>query len=140
MLNRFSYNIKGLRDVFSFYEMDSFIEPSEEGGYAPRLLGCRGDLFLPVNTTARLLISSTDVIHSFAVPSLGLKVDALPGRINQLFTNPARVGAFYGQCSEICGSNHSFMPISVKVGTLKDYDAVCTNYLIDLLDTNTLKV
>lgn len=88
----------------------------------PRLLGCSSDLVVPVNTTSRLLITSTDVIHSFALPSIGLKVDAIPGRINQLFVEPSLVGQFFGQCSEICGSNHSFMPISVKVCGLSDYD------------------
>lgn len=99
----------------------------------PRLLGCSSDFFVPVNTTSRLLITSTDVIHSFALPSLGLKVDALPGRINQLFMNPSRVGSFFGQCSEICGSNHSFMPIRIKVCALSDYDRVRKSYLLDVV-------
>lgn len=99
----------------------------------PRLLTCSSDFYLPVDTTSRLLITSTDVIHSFALPTLGLKVDALPGRINQLFTNPSRVGVFYGQCSEICGSNHSFMPIRIKVSSLFDYDLVSKSYLLDIL-------
>jgi len=90
-------------------------------------------LFIPVNTTSRLLITSTDVIHSFALPSIGLKVDALPGRINQLFSNPSRVGLFFGQCSEICGSNHSFMPIRVKICSLEDYDLVSKRGLLDLI-------
>lgn len=83
-----------------------------------------------------MLITSTDVIHAFALPTLGLKVDALPGRINQLFTNPSRVGLYYGQCSEICGSNHSFMPISLKVCSLSDYDEVSKSYLLDILGEN----
>lgn len=116
---------------FSSYEFDSLIE---EGSFEiPRLLTCSSDFFLPVNTTSRLLITSTDVIHSFALPTLGLKVDALPGRINQLFTNPTRVGLYFGQCSEICGSNHSFMPISVKVCSVDDYDSVSKSYLLDVL-------
>jgi cytochrome c oxidase subunit 2 len=96
-------------------------------------MGCSSDFFMPVNSTSRLLITSTDVIHSFALPSIGLKVDALPGRINQLFSNPSRVGRFFGQCSEICGSNHSFMPIRVKVCSLSDFDRVCKSYLLDNL-------
>ena len=73
--------------------------------------------FLPllVDKVYRFYVSSMDVIHSFAVPSLGLKVDALPGRINQIHVLPIRVGSFYGLCSEICGTNHSFIPIKVKV-------------------------
>jgi len=113
--------------MVSSYEFDSV----QEGG--PRLLGCSSDFFMPVSTTSRLLITSTDVIHSFSLPSLGLKVDALPGRINQLFSNPSRVGGFFGQCSEICGSNHTFIPISVKICGLSDYEAVGKSYLLDLL-------
>lgn len=76
----------------NFFEYDSLMEDFSLSSFRPRLLSCSSDLLLPVNTSSRLLISSTDVIHSFAVPSLGLKVDALPGRINQLFVNPSRLG------------------------------------------------
>ena len=103
----------------------------EDGPLFPRLLGVRERLVLPFIYTRRLLISSTDVIHSFAVPSIGLKVDALPGRINQLFVVPLRLGVFFGQCSEICGSNHSFMPISVKVVTFEDYAYISDILLLD---------
>lgn len=98
--------------VYTFNEEDCIIENSL---YSPRLLGVTRSLCIPVNLTSRLLVTSTDVIHSFAIPSLGLKVDALPGRINQLFVSPLRVGNFFGQCSEICGSNHSFIPICMKI-------------------------
>jgi heme/copper-type cytochrome/quinol oxidase subunit 2 len=122
-------------DSFSgSYEYDSILEEFSFDGDFPRLLGCSSDFYIPVNTTSRLLITSTDVIHAFAVPSLGLKVDALPGRINQLFSNPSRVGSFFGQCSEICGSNHSFIPISVKVCGLLDFDEVGKSYLLDNLE------
>lgn len=87
-----------------------------------------------MGVTSRLLITSTDVIHSFSLPVLGLKVDALPGRINQLFASPSRLGWFFGQCSEICGSNHSFMPIRVKICNLLDFDRVRETYLLDLLE------
>lgn len=119
---------------FSFFEFDSMID--EESSVIPRLLTCSSDFYLPVNSTSRLLITSTDVIHAFALPTLGLKVDALPGRINQLFTNPSRVGLYHGQCSEICGSNHSFMPIRLKVCSLRDYDEVSKSYLLDILGEN----
>ena len=76
---------------------------------------------MPYGVFSRFLITSTDVIHSFAVPSIGLKIDAIPGRINQLFNIPIRVGVFFGQCSEICGSNHSFMPIKIEVVSHFDY-------------------
>ena len=119
--------------LHSFYEYDSLFEEYSEESDFPRLLGCSRDLYLPVNTVSRILVSSTDVIHSFAVPSLGLKVDALPGRVNQIFVNPSRVGSFYGQCSEICGSNHSFIPISLKVCGLLEYDKIRKYYLLDLM-------
>jgi len=80
----------------------------------PRLLTVDHGLFLPVQTNIRLLITSKVVIHSFAVPSLGLKVDAVPGRLNQLSTFINRTGTFYGQCSELCGVNHGFMPIEIN--------------------------
>jgi cytochrome c oxidase subunit 2 len=80
-----------------------------------RLLSADSSLSLRSSLVLRLLISSTDVLHSWAVPPLGLKVDAVPGRLNQLSTYLERPGLFYGQCSEICGANHSFIPVSVQV-------------------------
>jgi cytochrome c oxidase subunit II len=93
LLNNFSYYFKGPSgsSFYSFYEFDSVIESFDESDL-PRLLGCSSDLFLPFNVSSRLLISSTDVIHSFSIPVLGLKVDAFPGRINQLYTSPNRLG------------------------------------------------
>lgn len=113
------------------FDYDSLLD--RRNSFHPRLFSCSSDLFVPVNTTSRLLITSTDVIHSFAVPAIGLKVDALPGRINQLFSSPSRVGLFFGQCSEICGSNHSFMPIRLKVCSLQDFDEISRTYLINTI-------
>jgi cytochrome c oxidase subunit 2 len=84
-----------------------------EGGL--RLLEVDNRLYLPVNTPIRMLITSADVLHSWAVPSFGVKLDACPGRLNQVMMNINREGSFYGQCSELCGVNHRFMPINVKV-------------------------
>lgn len=80
-----------------------------------RLLEADTPLVLPSSLILRLLLSSTDVLHSFALPVAGLKVDCVPGRLNILSTILDRPGIFYGQCSEICGSNHSFMPIKAEV-------------------------
>nr|YP_010261463.1 cytochrome c oxidase subunit II [Brachymeria lasus]UIB40545.1 cytochrome c oxidase subunit II [Brachymeria lasus] len=80
-----------------------------------RLLDVDNRLIVPFNMHMRLLISSLDVIHSFTVPSLGIKVDAIPGRLNQISLNIIRPGIYYGQCSEICGVNHSFMPVVMEV-------------------------
>lgn len=124
--------------IFSFFEDDSIIEPSS---FSPRLLGSSSSLWVPLNITSRLLITSTDVIHSFAVPSMALKVDAIPGRINQIFMTPLRCGVFYGQCSEICGSNHSFMPISVKVVDHLLFGTHMSSILInDVLEVNKLSL
>lgn len=89
----------------------------------PRLLSCNIELVLPISTSCRLLVRSRDVIHAFSVPSLGLKIDAVPGRVNQIFVNPFRQGIYFGQCSEICGSYHSFMPISVEVFRIDEYNS-----------------
>nr|QZZ81971.1 cytochrome c oxidase subunit 2 [Polyplax reclinata] len=81
----------------------------------PRLLACDSSMKTYCGAETRLLVTSADVIHSWAVPSFGVKVDAVPGRINQLGFIPKQVGEYFGQCSEVCGAMHSFMPISVKV-------------------------
>lgn len=86
-----------------------------------RLLDVDNRLILPIQCQIRLLISSLDVIHSFAIPSLGVKVDALPGRINQIMVNINRSGLFFGQCSEICGINHRFMPIVLEAVKLNKF-------------------
>jgi len=76
-------------------------------------------LVAPVNETVRVLLTSEDVIHRFAIPALGVKMDAVPGRINQQYFKSNIVGIFYGQCSEICGANHRFMPINIEIFVLK---------------------
>lgn len=86
-----------------------------------RLLSVDFQAILPIKTHIRTLITSSDVLHSWAVPSLGVKLDACPGRLNQVGIFIKRVGIFYGQCSEICGVNHGFMPIAVKAVTFEEY-------------------
>ena len=89
----------------------------------PRLLAVDNDLVVPVNKVVRVLVTSepTGVIHAFAVPSFGVKIDAVPGRINETWFKAVREGIYYGQCSELCGKNHAFMPIAVRVVSEKDY-------------------
>jgi len=97
-------------------EFDSYIIPTrelEEGHF--RLLEVDHRVVLPMMAEVRILVRSADVIHAWTVPSIGVKVDAVPGRLNQLGFTCNRPGVFYGQCSEICGSNHSFMPIAIEV-------------------------
>nr|QWK41503.1 cytochrome c oxidase subunit 2 [Fopius arisanus] len=86
-----------------------------------RLLDVDNRLILPLNFNIRGLVSSVDVIHSWAMPVLGIKVDAIPGRINQFMIYLNRVGVYFGQCSEICGLNHSFMPIVLESVSLKNF-------------------
>lgn len=81
----------------------------------PRLLAVDNDMVVPVNKTVRVIVTGSDVIHSFAVPSFGIKIDAVPGRINETWFKATREGIYYGQCSELCGKDHAFMPIAVRV-------------------------
>lgn len=89
----------------------------------PRLLAVDQDLVVPVNTTVRVLVTAADVLHAFAVPSFGIKVDAVPGRNNETWFHARRTGMYYGQCSELCGKDHAFMPIAVRVVEQDQYDA-----------------
>nr|YP_009058848.1 cytochrome c oxidase subunit II [Brachidontes exustus]AIM58704.1 cytochrome c oxidase subunit II [Brachidontes exustus] len=102
--------------------IDSYMDVSavEKGGY--RLLDVDQRMVVPALTQIRLLVSSVDVLHSFAMPALMLKVDAIPGRMNQLPFTVSRTGVFYGQCSEICGVNHSFMPIVLEFIRKEEFD------------------
>lgn len=100
---------------FKKLEFDSYIIPSNElsiNGF--RLLDVDNRIILPFNSQVRIIVSAIDVLHSWTIPSLGVKIDATPGRLNQtnLFIN--RPGLFFGQCSEICGANHSFIPIVIE--------------------------
>lgn len=86
-----------------------------------RLLEVDNRIVVPTNSHIRVLITASDVLHSWAIPSLGIKLDACPGRLNQTSMFIKREGVFYGQCSEICGVNHGFMPIVVEAVSLEDY-------------------
>nr|QWC53804.1 cytochrome c oxidase subunit II [Evacanthus heimianus] len=100
---------------FNKIEFDSYMMPTNDLESSQfRSLEVDNKVVLPFNTNIRLLLTSSDVIHSWTVPSLGLKVDCSPGRINQGSININRPGIYYGQCSEICGANHSFMPICLE--------------------------
>jgi cytochrome c oxidase subunit II len=88
---------------------------------ALRLLEVDNRLVLPIRTNTRIIITAADVLHSWAIPALGVKMDAVPGRLNQVSLRLDRAGTFYGQCSELCGINHSFMPIVVDSVTLEQY-------------------
>ena len=81
----------------------------------PRLLGVDNEMVVPVNKTVRVITTGAEVIHAFAVPSFGVKIDSIPGRINETWFKATREGIYYGQCSELCGKDHSAMPIAVRV-------------------------
>nr|YP_009564767.1 cytochrome c oxidase subunit II [Henosepilachna vigintioctopunctata]QAY82218.1 cytochrome c oxidase subunit II [Henosepilachna vigintioctopunctata] len=98
---------------FNSIEFDSYMIPTNNN-FNFRLIETDNRTILPFETQIRLLVSSTDVIHSWTIPSTGIKIDASPGRLNQMSFTLNRTGLFYGQCSEICGMNHSFMPISIE--------------------------
>nr|APX40137.1 cytochrome c oxidase subunit 2 [Cryptocephalus lusitanicus] len=100
---------------FQNIEFDSYMIPLKDmKSFNFRLLDVDNRVPIPFNTQIRLLVSSADVIHSWTIPSLGVKIDATPGRLNQISFMVTRPGLFYGQCSEICGANHSFMPIVIE--------------------------
>jgi cytochrome c oxidase subunit 2 len=91
----------------------------------PRLLAVDNDLVVPVNKVVRVLVTAdpTGVIHAFAVPSFGIKIDAVPGRLNETWFKATREGVYYGQCSELCGKDHAFMPIAVRVVSEQAFNA-----------------
>ena len=89
----------------------------------PRLLSVDNEMVVPVNKVVHVIVTGTDVIHSFTVPSFGIRIDAIPGRINDTWFKATTMGMFYGQCSELCGKDHSFMPIAVKVVSDADFAA-----------------
>jgi len=114
------------------FGFDSYLLNTEDlTAGAFRLLEVDNRVILPVNTHIRLLVSAADVLHSWAVPSFGIKVDACPGRLSQASLFLKREGVFYGQCSEICGLNHGFMPIVVKSVSINDYLAWLSVKLLD---------
>nr|WRO45288.1 cytochrome c oxidase subunit II [Phyllothelys breve] len=113
-----SYEYSDFIDV----EFDSYMIPQNEMDlYNIRLLEVDNRTTLPMNIVTRMLITSEDVIHSWTIPSIGVKTDATPGRMNQTTFWFSRPGLFYGQCSEICGANHSFMPIVIESTSTNDF-------------------
>lgn len=108
---------------------DSFMLNEEDRAASkpgqPRLLAVDNELVVPVDTTVRVQVTAdpTGVIHAFAVPSFGIKIDAVPGRLNETWFNARETGIYYGQCSELCGKDHAFMPIAVRVVTKEEFAA-----------------
>nr|AWV83720.1 cytochrome oxidase subunit II [Tettigarcta crinita] len=114
---------------FSNVEFDSYMKSTKSiNNNEFRLLEVDNRLILPYSVQLRLIVTSSDVLHSWAVPSLGIKIDAVPGRLNQGSMIINRPGIMFGQCSEICGANHSFMPIMIESITTKMFINWLINY------------
>ena len=101
------------------FEFDSLMVADKK----PRLLGVDNEMVVPVNKVIRVQTTGADVIHAFAVPSFGIKIDSIPGRINETWFRATREGIYYGQCSELCGKDHAFMPIAVRVVNDQEFAA-----------------
>jgi cytochrome c oxidase subunit 2 len=99
------------------FEFDSLMAQDKQ----PRLLGVDNEMVVPVNKVIRVQTTGADVIHAFAVPSFGIKIDSIPGRLNETWFKATKVGMYYGQCSELCGKDHAFMPIAVRVVTDQEF-------------------
>jgi cytochrome c oxidase subunit II len=98
-------------------------ETDAANNHVPYLLASTAPMIVPVNKVVRVQVTAEDVIHSFSVPAFGVKIDAIPGRLNQTWFKADRLGVFYGQCSQLCGINHAYMPIEVKVVSQPEFDA-----------------
>jgi cytochrome c oxidase subunit 2 len=106
------------------FEFDSLmVKPEELKPGQPRLLAADNEMVVPVNKIVHLITTGADVIHAFAVPAFGVKIDAVPGRLNESWFEVTREGVYYGQCSELCGKDHAYMPIAVRAVSEKDFGA-----------------
>ncbi len=101
------------------FEFDSLLAQDKQ----PRLLAVDNEMVVPVNKVIRVQTTGADVIHSWAIPSFGVKIDAIPGRLNETWFKATKVGMYYGQCSELCGKDHAYMPIAVRVVSDQDFTA-----------------
>jgi cytochrome c oxidase subunit 2 len=101
------------------FEFDSLLVQDKK----PRLLGVDNEMVVPVNKVIRIQTTGADVIHAFAMPAFGIKIDSIPGRLNETWFKATKTGMFYGQCSELCGKDHAFMPIAVRVVSDQDFAA-----------------
>jgi cytochrome c oxidase subunit II len=101
------------------FEFDSLLAQDKQ----PRLLGVDNEMVVPVNKVIRVQVTAADVIHAFALPAFGVKIDAIPGRLNETWFKATQTGMFYGQCSELCGKDHAFMPIAIRVVSDQEFAA-----------------
>jgi cytochrome c oxidase subunit 2 len=108
----------------------------EDRAVYPRLLAVDNEMVVPVNTMVRVLVTAADVIHAFAMPAFGVKTDAVPGRINEIWFKANKEGLYYGQCSELCGKDHAFMPIAIRVVNDAQYTTWLAAARTDLTGAN----
>ena len=124
---------------------DSYmIEEKDLRADQPRLLAVDNEVVVPVNKVVKVLITANDVLHAWALPSFGVKRDAVPGRINETWFKAEKEGTYYGQCSELCGIKHAFMPITVKVVSEEDYQEWLSEARVkfakEVIENNKLKI
>ena len=117
-----TYEYPGAQAGFTYDSLGLSDADAAKAG-KPRLLGVDNPIYVPVNKVIQIDTAGADVIHSWAMPQMGVKMDAVPGRINQTWFKPTQTGVFYGQCSELCGARHAYMPIELHVVAQADYDA-----------------
>jgi cytochrome c oxidase subunit II len=114
----YEYPDQGAFNFDSLMVEESDLKPGQ-----PRLLAVDNEIVVPVNKVVHILVTSSDVIHSWTIPSFGVKIDGIPGRVSRTWFKSEKTGVFYGQCSELCGSRHAFMPIAVRVVSEQDFAA-----------------
>jgi cytochrome c oxidase subunit 2 len=117
-----TYEYPGAQAGFTFDSL-MLTEDKAKAAGKPRLLGTDNPVYVPVNKVVEVETNGADVIHSWALPQMGVKMDAVPGRTNKTWFKATKTGVFYGQCSELCGASHAFMPIEVHVVSEADYAA-----------------
>jgi len=110
-------------DSIMLSDSDRAAYSKEDRSEYPRLLAVDNEMVVPVGMTVRLLVTAADVLHSFAMPAFGVKMDAVPGRLNETWFKAEREGLYYGQCSELCGKDHAYMPIGIRVVSAEQYGA-----------------
>lgn len=117
-----TYNYPGANAGFTFDSL-GLSDADAQKAHEPRLLGVDNAVVVPVNKVVEIVTTGADVIHSWALPQMGVKMDAVPGRLNHTWFKADHTGVYYGECSELCGARHAFMPIEVKVVSDADYAA-----------------
>jgi len=120
--NQWYWTFEYQDDAHKGIEFDAvMLEDDERKPGQPRLLAVDNNIVVPVNKVVRVVVTASDVIHNFAMPAFGLKMDAVPGRLNETWFKATSTGIYYGQCSELCGIRHAFMPLAIKVVSDEDF-------------------